>query len=49
MFRGGIDYVKVTKIEKKVHNLNIDQIKYWLIPDSNKEFYLIKNFSYKGL
>ncbi len=48
LFDGGIEYPLLKKLYCKPADLNIDSIKYWLVPNKKGQFYIIKNFSYKG-
>lgn len=48
LFIGGIDYPLLDKLTLKPAKLEIDAIKYWLVPDKKGRHYIIKNFSYKG-
>ena len=48
LFDGGIEYPLLKKLYCKPANLEIDSIKYWLVPNKKDQFYIIKNFSYKG-
>ena len=48
LFDGGIEYPLLYKLSLKPKNLDIDSIKYWLVPNKKNQFYIIKNFSYKG-
>jgi len=48
LFVGGFDYVKVASLCQNPKNLTINSIKYWLVPNADKGYFLIKNFRYKG-
>ena len=48
LFDGGIDYPLLNKLCYKPKKLDINSIKYWLVPDQNDRFYIIKNYFYKG-
>jgi len=51
LFDGGIDYplIKILDLkEDSLKKLEIDKIKYWLIPVKKNHYYIIKNFRYKG-
>ena len=48
LFDGGIEYPLLKKLYCKPANIEIDSIKYWLVPNKKDQFYIIKNFSYKG-
>ncbi len=48
LFEGGIEYPLLDKLECKPQKLNVDSIKYWLVPDKKNRYYIIKNFSHKG-
>ena len=48
LFDGGIEYPLLYKLTLKPSKLNVDTIKYWLVPNKKNQFYIIKNFSYKG-
>ena len=48
LFDGGIEYPLLKKLYCKPANLEIDSIKYWLVPNKKNRYYIIKNFSYKG-
>jgi len=48
LFIGGIEYPKLNKLILKPKILDVDSIKYWLVPDKKNRFYIIKNFSFKG-
>jgi len=48
LFDGGIEYPLLKKLCIKPKKLNVNSIKYWLVPEKNDRFYIIKNFSYKG-
>ena len=48
LFVGGIEYPILDKFQEKPAKLDIDSIKYWLVPNKKNHFYIIKNFSYKG-
>ncbi len=47
-FAGGIEYPLLDTFIVKPSNLQIDSIKYWLVPNKKNRFQIIKNFSYKG-
>ncbi|MBU1928088.1 membrane protein insertion efficiency factor YidD [bacterium] len=48
LFDGGIEYPLLDKLITKPKKLEVDSIKYWLVPNKKNRFYIIKNFSYKG-
>ncbi len=48
LFDGGIDYPSLDKLCHRPAKLNVDSIKYWLVPNKKNRYYIIKNFSYKG-
>lgn len=48
LFPGGIDYPQKQKFCEKPENLTINSIKYWLVPTKNKQYFIIKNFLFKG-
>jgi len=48
LFDGGIDYPLLDKLELKPTKLDVDSVKYWLVPNKKNRHYIIKNFSYKG-
>ena len=48
LFDGGIEYPFLDKLLLKPKNLDVDSIKYWLVPNKKNRYYIIKNFSYKG-
>jgi len=48
LFIGGIEYPLLDKLVLKPAKLEIDTIKYWLVPNKKNRHYIIKNFSYKG-
>ena len=48
LFVGGIEYPLLDKLSVKPAKLEVDSIKYWLVPNKKNRFYIIKNFSYKG-
>ncbi|OHD93963.1 MAG: membrane protein insertion efficiency factor YidD [Sulfurimonas sp. GWF2_37_8] len=48
LFDGGIEYPLLDKLTPKPKKLDVDSIKYWLVPNKTGRFYIIKNFSYKG-
>ena len=48
LFDGGIEYPLLDKLSPKPKKLGMDAIKYWLVPNKNNRFHIIKNFSYKG-
>lgn len=48
LFDGGIEYPLLNKLITKPTKLDVDTIKYWLVPDKKNRFYIIKNFSFKG-
>ena len=48
LFDGGIDYPLLNKLCCKPKKLDIDSIKYWLVPEKNDRFYIIENYFYKG-
>jgi len=47
-FEGGIEYPLLDKLQLKPAELDVDSIKYWLVPNKKDRYYIIKNFSYKG-
>lgn len=47
-FPGGIEYPLLDKLKCKPAKLEIDAIKYWLVPNKKNRFYIIKNFYFKG-
>ena len=47
-FEGGIEYPLLDKLHQKPAELDVDSIKYWLVPNKKNRYYIIKNFSYKG-
>lgn len=49
LFPGGIDYPVVTRLKLDPATPAPDKIKYWYVPKPNNRFFIIKNFSYKGL
>jgi len=48
LFIGGIDYPLLDKLTLKPAKIDVDEIKYWLVPNKKGRHYIIKNFSYKG-
>jgi putative membrane protein insertion efficiency factor len=48
LFDGGIEHPLLNKLCCKPAKLDVSSIKYWLVPEKNNRFYIIKNFSYKG-
>ena len=48
LFDGGIEYPLLDKLCCRPTKLEIDTIKYWLVPNKKNRYYIIKNFSYKG-
>ncbi|MEA3229253.1 MAG: membrane protein insertion efficiency factor YidD [Campylobacterota bacterium] len=48
LFDGGIDYPILDKIILNPKKLDVDSIKYWLVPTKKNRYYIIKNFFYKG-
>jgi len=48
LFEGGIEYAELNELCLKPKKMEIDSIKYWLVPNKKNRFYIIKNFSYKG-
>ncbi|SFV75615.1 Protein YidD [hydrothermal vent metagenome] len=48
LFEGGIDYPLLDKLTLKPAKLNVDAIQYWLVPNKKGQYYIIKNFFYKG-
>jgi len=48
LFEGGIEYPLLDKLCQKPAKLDVDSIKYWLVPNKKGRYYIIKNFSYKG-
>jgi uncharacterized protein len=48
LFEGGIEYPLLDKLSCKPTKLEVDSIKYWLVPNKKNQYYIIKNFSYKG-
>jgi len=47
-FDGGIEYPLLNKLTCKPVKLDVDSIKYWMVPNKKNQYYIIKNFSYKG-
>ncbi|MEA2073956.1 MAG: membrane protein insertion efficiency factor YidD [Campylobacterota bacterium] len=48
LFDGGIEYPLLNELQCRPGNLEVETIKYWLVPDKTNRYYIIKNFSYKG-
>jgi len=48
MFPGGIDYPKLQNFKEKPESLTINKIKYWLVPTKNNQYFIVKNFLFKG-
>ena len=48
LFSGGIDYPTTKYIKPNPKQLDIKDIKYWLVPDKKKRYYIVKNFMFKG-
>ena len=48
LFEGGIEYPLLDTLTCKPQKLDVDSIKYWLVPNKKNRYYIIKNFSYKG-
>lgn len=48
LFDGGIDYPLLHHCTPKSAKLDINSVKYWLVPNDKGRCYIIKNFSYKG-
>lgn len=48
LFDGGIEYPLLNRPTLKPKKLEVDAIKYWLVPYKKNRYYIIKNFSYKG-
>ena len=48
LFDGGIEYPLLNKLCCKPEKLEITSIKYWLVPEKNNRFHIIKNYLYKG-
>ncbi len=48
LFEGGIDYPEIKMTLKCCKKLELQQIKYWLVPNKKNRYYIIKNFAYKG-
>ncbi|MBA1437987.1 MAG: membrane protein insertion efficiency factor YidD [Epsilonproteobacteria bacterium] len=48
LFDGGIDYPVLQHFTCKAAKLDINSVKYWLVPNQKNRCYIIKNFSYKG-
>ncbi len=48
LFAGGIDYPLLDKLCHRPKKLDVDSIKYWLVPNKKNKYFIIKNFSYKG-
>ena len=48
LFEGGIEYPLLDKLIVKPAKLEVESIKYWLVPNQKNRYYIIKNFSYKG-
>ena len=48
LFEGGIEFPLLDKLLLKPAILDVDTIKYWLVPNKKDRYYIIKNFSYKG-
>lgn len=47
-FEGGIEYPILDNLELRNKKMDIDMIKYWLVPNNKNRYYIIKNFKYKG-
>lgn len=45
LFKGGIDYPVVNKLNCKIKKDKIPDITYWYVPKGKSQYYLIKNFS----
>jgi len=45
LFKGGIDYPVVNKLNCKIKKDKMAPIKYWFVPKGDKQYYMIKNFS----
>ncbi len=48
LFKGGIDYPVKTDLKLSPKKLGLKDIKYWLVPNQKKRYYIVKNFFYKG-
>ena len=48
LFDGGIEYPLLDKLCHRPKKLDVDSIKYWLVPNKKNKYYIIKNFSHKG-
>ena len=48
LFDGGIEYPVLDKLRINPKTIDVDSIKYWLVPNKKNRYYIIKNFSYKG-
>ena len=48
LFDGGIEYPILDTFHEKPTKLEVDSLKYWLVPYKNGRYHIIKNFSYKG-
>jgi len=48
LFEGGIEYPLLDKLKCKPKKLEVESIKYWLVPNKKNRYHIIKNFSYKG-
>ena len=48
LFDGGIEYPLLKTLQCRPTKLEVETIKYWLVPDKTNRYYIIKNFSYKG-
>jgi putative membrane protein insertion efficiency factor len=48
LFPGGIDYPEKRCLCEKPKDLNLNSVKYWLVPKADKHFFIIKNFRFKG-
>ena len=48
LFDGGIEYPILDKLRVNPQTIDVDSIKYWLVPNKKNRYYIIKNFSYKG-
>lgn len=47
-FDGGIEYPLLDTLKIKPKKLEVDAIKYWLVPNKKNRFHIIKNYLYKG-
>jgi len=48
LFEGGIEYPLLDKLVEKPTKLDVEAVKYWLVPNKKDRFYIIKNFLFKG-